>query len=359
MEKIIYSVSFLLSSSNYVVNLSIPLYLISKFSASPLILGLAGFFGNFAYTTFTFLFYRFRWGIHFPWFIISSILISGVYLLLPFVHNYFFFFFLIFLNGIFYSRFWPSIQYFFAEEVENVNKYNLSWSFGVIFGTFISGYLFKIKEIMPFLTGSFFAFFGFLLGRINFKKFLEIYKNLPEKFTINNEIDRETEKIFVLNFINFFAIGGILFLYPKLAKTIGFSSALISNILSSLFIVRFFMFYIFSRVNVRVNQNILFFSYFLIFLSYFLTGIFKNPLFHAIFISILGITSAFSYKTTLFTVIKRGYSTEMNESIIGVGLFTGPLITGFLSQIFGIFNGFIISGFLVLFAFLLQRYLLK
>jgi len=348
MEKIVYLISFLLSSSNYVVNLSIPLYLISKFSASPLILGIAGFFGNFAYTLFTYLFYRFRYKIHFPHFIISSILISCAYFSLPFAPSYFLFFFILFLNGIFYSRFWPSIQYFFSNNPENTDKYNLSWSSGVIFGIFISGYLFKINEILPFSIGGLFAFSGFILGKINFENFKKYYRELPEKFIVEKKLDKETKKIKFLNFINFFCIGGVIFLFPKLARTISYSPSLISNIMTSLFLIRFLMFYFFSKVKFEIKDEFLI-IYFLDFISLLLTGIFRKPFLHLISISILGITSALSFRIALINVIEKGHSTELNESIIGIGLFTGSLIIGILSQIFGIFNGFIISGFLVLF----------
>jgi len=348
MEKIVYAISFLLSSANYVVNLSIPLYLIYKFSAPPFILGVAGFSGNFAYTLFTYLFYRLKHKIHFPHFIIASILISFAYFLLPFIPSYFLFFFILFLNGIFYSRFWPSIQYFFSSNPINTDKYNLSWSSGVILGIFISGYLFKLNVIFPFFAGSFFAFLGFLLGKINCKNFKKYYEKLPEKIYIGKKLDLETKRIMFLNFINFFCIGGVFFLFPKLAKSISYSPSLISNIMTSLFLIRFFMFYILSKIRFEIKDDF-FLIYLFDFITLLFTGIFKKPFLHLIFISILGITSAFSFRITLIKVIEKGYSTELNESIIGIGFFTGSLIVGILSQIFGIFKGFIISGFMVLF----------
>jgi len=359
MEKIIYIISFLLSSSNYVVSLSIPLYLISKFSASPLILGVAGFCGNFAYTIFAYIFYRLKWKMDFPWFIISSILICFAYFSLPFLPSYILFFLFLFMNGIFYSRFWPSLQYIFSKKTDNVDRYNLSWSLGVIFGIFISGYLFKIKEILPFLTGSFFAFCGFIIGLINFRNFKTFYEKLPKEFFVKKKIDKWTRKIMLLNFVSFFGIGGTIFLFPKLAKSISYPSTLISNILTSLFIIRFFMFFIFSKIKIKITGKTLFISYFGVAFSLIFTGILKAPLFHSICISFLGITSAFSFRAGLMTVVEKGYSTELNESIIGMGLFTGSLILGVLSQIFGIFNGFIFSGSLIMLIFFLQKYLLK
>ncbi|MGB9677677.1 MAG: hypothetical protein ACPLZ9_03575, partial [Candidatus Ratteibacteria bacterium] len=217
MEKIGFLISFFVSSGCYVVNLSIPLYLISKFSVSSFILGIVGFFGNFAYTTFTYIFHKTKWRLHFPWFIISSLLISLIYFFLPFCPHYRYLFILFFINGIFYSRFWPSIQYIFSQNTLHIDKFNLSWSGGVIFGIFISGYLFKLKNTLPFLTGSFFAFISFLIGIINFEKFKLFYKYLPEKFYVKKQLDKETKKAMFLNFVNFFTIGGLIFLFPKLA----------------------------------------------------------------------------------------------------------------------------------------------
>ncbi|MFN4227115.1 MAG: hypothetical protein ACK4F0_03115, partial [Candidatus Ratteibacteria bacterium] len=115
MEKIGYLISFFISSAGYIVTLSIPLFLIFKFNASPFILGIAGFFGNFSYTIFTYIFHKLRWKLHFPWFIFSSLLISINYFFFQFCPHYKYLFILFFLNGIFYSRFWPSVQYLFSK----------------------------------------------------------------------------------------------------------------------------------------------------------------------------------------------------------------------------------------------------
>ncbi|MCM8772347.1 MAG: hypothetical protein NC922_04665 [Candidatus Omnitrophica bacterium] len=359
MERIVYLISFLLSSSNYIVNFSLPLYLISKFSASPFVLGITGFFGNFAYAMFTYIFYKAKWKLHFPWFIISSLFISFIYFLLTICPSYIFLFLLLFINGIFYSRFWPSIQYFFSSNSENLDRYNLSWSFGVIFGVFISGYILKIKNILPFYIGSFFAFIGFILGIMNFKNFLSIYKNLPEKLLINKKPEIEIKKVFFLNFVNFLSVGGILFLFPKLAINLGYSTPLISNIITCLFITRFFMFYFFSRISPKFSEKILFISYLTISIALILTGLSKIPYFHILSFLLIGTSSAFSFRMGILKIIEKGYSTELNESIIGIGLFTGPLIIGILSQILGVSNGFIYSGILILSIFFLQKYLLK
>ncbi|MCS7180033.1 MAG: hypothetical protein NZ891_01605, partial [bacterium] len=211
----------------------------------------------------------------------------------------------------------------------------------------------------PFWIGSFFAFSGFILGFLYFEKFKSFYKGVQEKFGNNRNLDKETKKVLLLNFVNFFAIGGVFFLFPKLATKIGYSSTKISNILSFLFLVRFLMFFVFSKINLKINEKNFFFSYLFVFITLILTGFVKSTFLHTIFISFLGISSAYSYKLGLFTVIKKGYSTEINESIIGIGLFSGPLIVGTLSQFFGIYNGFVLSGFLIILFFLLHKYLIK
>lgn len=357
MEKIVYITAFLLSTANYVVNISIPLYLIKKFSAPPLILGISGFMGNFSYTFSTYIFYKLGKNFNFPWFIISCVLIGCVYLFLPILPSYFLIFIFLFFNGFFFSRFWPSIQHFFRGNIGNIDKFNLAWSSGVIVGTFLSGYFFKIKEIYPFIAGSGFSLIGFVLGYINFEKFKSYYKNLPYIHSSEKRLDKELQKICIMNFLNFFSTGSLIFLFPKLAKTIGYSSFLISNILSVHFIVRFLMFYLFSKT--KENKALLDFFYFLLAFSLIFTGISRKVFLHILCVSFIGISSAFSYRLTLKSFLQKGYSTELNESIIGIGLFSGSIITGILGQFFGMFNGFILAGFIIILTFIFQKLLLK
>lgn len=345
-------ISFLISVSGYVVNLSIPLYLISKFTAPPIILGISGFFGNFAYTLFTYIFYKTGFLFNFPSFIFSTFLISTIYFLLPFCPHYKYMFFLFFLNGIFYSKFWPSIQYFFGKRKNLVDKFNFSWSTGVIVGLFISGYLFKLKQTLPFWIGSLLAFISFILGIIHFENFNDYYKNLSRNFKLNRKLDIHTKRILTLNFSIFFAIGGTLFLFPKLGKTLDYPSTVISNLLTYLFFVRLLSFYLLSKIEIFNIENKIPFFYFLVSLSLFLCGTFKSPILHLIPFTIIGLSSAFSYRLAIINILKKGYSTELNESIIGIGFFTGPLIIGFLGQISGIFKGFILGGFIILFIFI-------
>ncbi|MCS7181035.1 MAG: hypothetical protein NZ891_06775, partial [bacterium] len=146
-----------------------------------------------------------------------------------------------------------------------------------------------------------------------------------------------------------------LFLFPKLSKEIGYSSITISNILGSLFTLRFLSFLIFSRFSMELTEGKIFVSYLIPCFSFIITGIVKIPFLHLLSISSLGISSALSFKLVFSEIAKKGYSTELNEIIIGIGWLTGPLFIGFLSHILGISKGFISAGIFVLFVYIIQK----
>ncbi|HDD64879.1 MAG TPA: hypothetical protein ENF61_02065, partial [Firmicutes bacterium] len=72
MEIIIYISAFIVAFANYIVNVSLPLYLSELLNANPLQIGIAGFMGSFAYTLTTFTFSKLKSSQKFPWFIYAS-----------------------------------------------------------------------------------------------------------------------------------------------------------------------------------------------------------------------------------------------------------------------------------------------
>jgi hypothetical protein len=62
---------------------------------------------------------------------------------------------------------------------------------------------------------------------------------------------------------------------------------------------------------------------------------------------IIGITGAFSYHNSITLHIKYNLPTEIHEGIMGVGLFIGPLLTGFFGQILNIPISFVIMSIMI------------
>ncbi|MFN4227004.1 MAG: MFS transporter [Candidatus Ratteibacteria bacterium] len=347
--------TFLISFALYISNISIPLYIISKFSATPLMLGITGFLSSFFYTLSLFISYKLNFKKHFPWFIFVCLPIGIIYFSMPFLNKFKFFLLFITLNSIFYSRFWPSVQSLFVG-INEIDKYNIFWALGVVGGVFISGIFFKINETLPFFVCGVLSSLCFLLNILYFEKFLKFYKNLPEKFKTRKKFDKEFKKYVLANTLNFFCLSAILYLFPKLAREIGYSTITISNIIGSLLTVRFLTFLILSRLNLKPGEKELFFSYSIAGSSILITGIIKTSILHFISVSILGISSALSFKLVFSEIAKKGYSTEFNETTIGFGWFTGPIFIGFLSNIFGISEGFILTGLFVLMLYFFQKF---
>lgn len=166
---------------------------------------------------------------------------------------------------------------------------------------------------------------------------------------VRKSLDTNFKKVLLANWISFFSLGGALFLFPKLSKELGYSSVMISTILGFLFTFRFLSFLIFSRFNIELTEGKIFISYLISCLSFVATSFVKMPFLHIISISALGISSALSFKLVFSEIARKGYSTDLNEFVIGAGWLTEPLLIGLLGQIFGITRGFFVAGFLICF----------
>ncbi len=347
MDKIIYLGTFLIATANYIVNISLPIYLSEWLGADPLRIGIAGFAGSFSYTLTTLSFSRLKRFQKFPWFIYSSFGIGMVYLLLPFF-NYEVIFLLLLCIGFFYARFWPSIQNYFRKDEKkefSVSMYNLAWSGGVIIGPLLSGRIYSFNSILPFITSG-------ILGISIFFPFFFTRKGIISTFNSDFSVERH-KKTFPLNFVkrvrflnyfNFFTIGAITFLFPKFLLTLKVSPSLIGTLISILFISRFISFYILRKKKIFTSKVFFSLSYFLLFFSLLLIGVGKNPLNFVFSMVVLGILNALSYHTGLLVHLEGGYPTEINEGIIGAGLFSGPLIVGILGNLFNLRVAFILVG---------------
>ena len=345
----IYIGAFLVAFLNYLVNVSIPMFLTRKFLASPFIIGMSGFFGSFGYTLTTFIFSKLKISKTFPSFIPAVISIGIFYLLLPFSPSYALFFTIQFFIGIAYGRFWPPLQRTLGSiDSSKVDIFNLSWSGAVILGALFSGYAFTFNIFFPFLIGGVLCILVFII----FLPFFRTFKNyLSNKKEVKREKKKEFKKrlksIRILNFLTFFSMGTTMFIFPRYGLDIDYSPQLIGKILSVLLVARFIAFYIFKKFKIEISKDILI-SYILTSIGLASIGFFKNPVIHSLSMIIIGISNAFSFKESLLYHLYGGYATEIHEGIVGAGFLTGPPVMGILSKFFGIQNAFIISAFLIL-----------
>ena len=325
--------AFIVATGNYIVNISVPIFLTENLNATRFEIGIAGFVGNSGYTIMTlFLSHLLFKNKKLFLLVYSPILIGISYLILPHLSIYHIFS-LMFFIGLFYARFWPSLQTCFRNApVRFIGNFNLAWSFGVIIGSFISGYLYLNGKFLPFLISGILCILAGVL--ITYKK-----RNI---YSLDIETKEKKEKngkrfnikeIRYLNFINFFTFGVMLFIFPRYALELEYPPSSISQMISVILITRFIGFFILKKKSFINSKYILSGSSFCLFLIYFLLGLFKTPPYFILSFTILGGLSALLYHNSLIAHLEGGYRTEIHEGIVGIGFLTGSLIAGFLSQI--------------------------
>jgi len=340
--------AFIVSAGNYIVNISIPIFLTENLNATRFEIGVAGFAGNSGYTIMTLFLSNLLFKNKKLFLLVYSPVLIGIsYLILPHLPIYLFFS-LMFFIGLFYARFWPSLQTCFRNApVRFIGNFNLAWSFGVIIGSFISGYLYSNGKFLPFLISGILCILAGAL--ITYKK-RNIYSlNIDSREKIEkNRKKFKIKEIRYLNFINFFTVGVMLFIFPRYALELEYSPSFISQMISVILITRFTGFFILKKKSFINSKYILPVSSFCHFLVYFLLGMFKTPSYFILSFIILGGLSALLYHNSLIAHLEGGYRTEIHEGIVGAGFLTGSLIAGFLSQILNFKITFLSLGIIFL-----------
>jgi len=325
--------AFIVATGNYIVNISIPIFLTENLNATRFEIGVAGFAGNSGYTIMTlFLSHLLFKNKKLFLLVYSPILIGISYLILPHLPIYLIFS-LMFFIGSFYARFWPLLQTCFRNApVRFIGNFNLAWSCGVIIGSFISGYLY-FGKFLPFLISGILCI---LVGVLITSKKRNIYSlntEIKGKKVKKGKRFNNIKEIRYLNFINSFTFGVMFFIFPRYALELKYSPSSISQMISVILITRFITFFILKKKSFINSKYILSGSSFCLFLIYSLLGLFKTPPYFILSFTILGGLSALLYHNSLIAHLEGGYRTEIHEGIVGTGFLTGSLIAGFLSQI--------------------------
>jgi len=350
MNLYLYIAAFIVEFTGVMLGILIPLFLTEKLMASRFEVGLAGFLISFSYTLTTIITAKFPSKKREYDFIYTPLLIGISFITLPFLSKPYFML-ILFFTGIFYGRFWPSLQNRLRHfnEPKITGNFNISWSMGAIFGTFLAGFFYSFGYKFPFIFSSILCYFitaGFLFFRktkyeLKGKREIDGEKQFFNKKTVFD--------IRMANFLNFFVIGALSSLFPRYGLEIKMSPPLISSILTSVIIFRFIFFFVIREKDLLHSDRILFVFSFIILISLILISITKSYFIYLICFGFLGSLSAIVYHNSLIIHLKGGYPTEIHEAIIGAGLFTGPLICGIIGQLFNLRIAFITVGFIVFF----------
>lgn len=255
-EKLILSIApFSISVVQGLINLTIPLFAINL-GASALVLGELGFVGALCYVIFTPIFGRLVDHIGY-----RSLLLFGVLtyflssLALSLSSKIYQLFLFIAFVGIAGAMFWPSFEVWLTQIrmheslLKRVSFFNISWCLGLGIGLLIAGILFEAYSHLPFYFASFFslAIIFLLVGKLRKKKRDALFTNSGGKRMENNSFldssfSGQNAPFYlyigwVANFANYFCIGMIRYLFPKLSIHIGIKPSIIGVLL---FTVAFF-----------------------------------------------------------------------------------------------------------------------
>ncbi|MCX8082665.1 MAG: MFS transporter [bacterium] len=349
MFQAIYIASFLMTCSGNLLTIALTLFLSKEKNCGPLIIGLVGFTINFIYTISTLLLARYP--LKNKIFIYAPLIIGINYFLLFFSPLPLIFIFL-FIGGTFLGLFWPSVQRCFADTKDDIKIgiFNLSWSAGVICGTFLSGFIYGLNPHLP-------AFIIILLEILAF--FILIKNRSTLSFhTINSPSSKITEvqvlpikiikKVRLVHFLHFFASGAVFFLYPKLGLMKGFNPQFIGITIGMLFVSRFITFsLLMDKSLILYPANYILVCIFL-FISCITIGLSNHPFIILSSVIIMGIAGAFSYHNSLHMHIKYNLKTEIHEGIIGAGAFVGSITAGLLGEFINLPMAYVIIGSLIL-----------
>ena len=343
-----YTASFVMSFMNCLVSVALSMFLAQVKGSSPFVIGLAGFSGNFIYTITAVLQSRMTKRKRIILFISAPLAACACYVGLAFVLLPALFALLL-AAGFFYAIFWPSMQYFFTgtEGEKRTGFFNLSWSSGLIFGAFFAGSIYSLDYRAPFLLSVPLGIFAFIILFSRKEKICSI--DMPSK---SGSIMGKTpaalhplvQRVRLLNFIHFMTAGSVMFLFPKLGLSRGFSPLLVGNILAILLFFRLAVFYMLRNKPVIVNRWGFLASCALFCASCFMIGLGKGPLQVVGGTAILGITGALAYHNSMLLHSKYRLPMEIHESLVGGGNFTGPLIVGLLGQAFSLPASFVTVG---------------
>lgn len=345
MFREIYLTSFLVACTGNLLSISLALFLAHVKQSGPLILGLVGFTTNLASTITTFLLAGHPVQKRNLIFFYAPVGIGILYFLVPFIPVPAIFICLL-ITGMFYGFFWPSIQRCFAntDDELRIGVFNLSWSAGVIVGSFAAGIIFAINPRYPFFIGLALALCA-TTAILSKKKSLACMNTGP--LTVEKKQVLPAEKIRevrLLLFLHFIATSMVFFLYPKLGLTRGFSPQFIGSVAGLLLMSRFIGFSLLMDKPVLLHPAGFLVSCIMFFASCCLVGFGNTPYIVILGVLIMGLAGAFTYHNSLQMHLKCGLKTEIHEGIVGAGTFLGALVGGVLGQIFGLPTAYLLIG---------------
>ena len=356
------------------LTIAVPLLAI-RMNASPLILGFTGFFFSLFYLSFSPLFGKLsdRVGLDdrtraFPFTVIGCIILLFSATFFPFSSSFAHIFILMGLTGIGMAMFWSPLEVWITKTSDDLLKslslFNVFWCAGISVGSLISGILFQINWHFPFLfIGIFYLAAIFFLYRCPRVSSTQIFHN------VEDGKEKRVKDFFlhigwIANFIAWFGIGILRYLFPKLAVTLGITPFMIGVLMFLLGATQSLIFYIMGHTSGwqhRLNFLILMQ---LVMCGGFLILCFSSSLFlffpaFILFGAGVGVSYFSSLYYSLESKYEKGERSGIHELIVGAGGLVGPLLGGIAAQHFSLRAPFILCIAIMIGGIVLEKNIVK
>jgi MFS family permease len=276
------------------------------------------------------------------------------------------------MNGLCFSIFWPCFMAWIADRLTQGNflrdlgSFNLSWTSASLIGPVVSGFLYGLHPRLPFALGAALALMVFFIVWMSLQDekvpFSDEERSAPPE--IPNGRMRMLYGAWVANFVSFFMISNARYQFPKLARELHFPSHLVGLILGCIGFALFTGFFILRKSDRwHFKKSFLVSSHALAAVGLLLIYFSTKPLFFALAITLVGLSASVTCYSSQFYVMhlmkRKGKGTGLNESIVGAGALSGPILGGIAAQFAGLRAPYLLCLVVLLVAVIVEIGLLK
>jgi len=270
-------------------------------------------------------------------------------------------------GGIAGAMFWPSFEIVVAEMGKNkfllkkAALFNISWSVGAGVGPFLAGVLFEIHSHLPLCIASFLSFsiFLILLRRLSEHEEKSSFGDTREVLLKENPSSRTKEVIpyylyigWIANFVNYFCVGIIRYLFPKLAIQLGIQPFIIGVLFSTIALSQTITFYILGKTSRWPYRSIPLISLQLFgILGLLLVFLGSSMISFFLAFMLIGAEGGIAYFSSVFysldNVRGRGQKSGIHEATLGGGLLLGPLVGGAIAEAYTLRSPYLFAIFIM------------
>jgi DHA1 family solute carrier family 18 vesicular amine transporter 1/2 len=274
------------------------------------------------------------------------------YLCIQFVNSIPPLYLIVAIGGLGMSMFWPSMQSSLGEFSgqgafdKKVSLFNISWSSGLMIGPLIGGFLFKLGPRVPFL----FTYAGCLAGMA-----LVLYSSQhrpsapdagartesPDNAVDASSADRFLKIAWLGNFTCWFVLGMTRYVYPKIVLALGLSATdhgVFMFVIGLFQTLSFLLLGLFSAWHFRFRLIVA--AEMVAALVYVGFSLASSRYSILLLCALAGCCNGFLYFSSLyyslFSFSRKGSRSAIHESMIGLGMFLGPLFAGIIAARFGL-----------------------